>query len=252
MNTKFDFGGAVVVVTGASGAIGGETARAFHEAGAHVIVTGRNARRLEALVSELGPTRCQAVPGDLADPAHRAEITAVAAAHGGATILVNNAGVTKSRKPTAETTLADFDDIVGVNLRAVYDLSLAIVREWLAQERPGVIVNVSSPGAQRAHRNNALYDISKGGIDALTRCLAVDFGSRGVRVNAVAPAQIPHSHTESVDPSAAYGLPMRRHATPREAALPILFLSSDCASFITGQVLPVDGGLMAQLRTPIG
>lgn len=252
MNTKFDFGGKVVVVTGATGAIGRATAQAFHEAGAHLIVTGRNTDALAALAGHLGHARCDTVPGDLADDVHRAAIAEIAAARGGADILVNNAGVTKSRKPTAQSTLGDFDDIVGVNLRAVYDLSLTLVRYWLAHDRSGVIVNVSSPGAQRAHRNNAIYDVSKGGLDALTRCLAVDFGKNGVRVNAIAPAQIPHSHTESVDPAAAYGLPLGRHALPEEAALPILFLCSDSASFITGQVLQVDGGLTAQLRTPIG
>ncbi len=252
MNTKFDFGGKVVVVTGASGAIGRATVQAFHDAGAHVIATGRNAEVMEALVGQLGGVRCDVVLGDMADAGHREAIVAVAAQRGGADVLVNNAGVTKSRKPTEETTLGDFDEIVGVNLRAAYDLSLAVIRDWLLHERPGVIVNVSSPGAQRAHRNNAIYDISKGGLDALTRCLAVDFGRFGVRVNAMAPAQIPHSHSQNVDPAAARGLPMPRHASPKEAAMPILFLASDSASFITGQVLMVDGGLSAQLRTPIG
>ncbi|MFJ2992865.1 SDR family NAD(P)-dependent oxidoreductase [Pandoraea sp. NPDC087047] len=252
MKTGFDFGGRVVIVTGASGAIGQATARAFHEAGAHVVATGRNEAALGKLAHELGDGRFEVVIGDMADAAHREHVVRTADALGGAHILVNNAGVTKSRKPTADTTLDDFDDIVGVNLRAAYDLSLAVVRGWLDRGRDGVIVSVSSPGAQRAHRNNAIYDISKGGLDAMTRCLAVDFGRFGIRANAIAPGQIPHSHTEVVDPAAASGLPMARHADPREAAMPILFLASDSASFITGQILHVDGGLSAQLRTPIG
>ncbi|AVF39638.1 hypothetical protein AL486_07870 [Pandoraea apista] len=252
MRAGFDFRGSVVIVTGASGAIGQATARAFHEAGAHVVATGRNRDVLEKLAGELGGERCEIVIGDMADAQHREQIVMTANALGGAHVLVNNAGVTKSRKPTADTTLADFDDIVGVNLRAAYDLSLAVVRGWVQRAYRGVIVSVSSPGAQRAHRNNAIYDISKGGMDAMTRCLAVDFGRFGIRANAIAPGQIPHSHTEVVDPAAASGLPLARHADPREAALPILFLASDSASFITGQILPVDGGLSAQLRTPIG
>ncbi|KMW48631.1 hypothetical protein AC240_03725 [Ralstonia sp. MD27] len=165
-------------------------------------------------------------------------------------MLVNNAGMTQTKKPTADGTLTDFDEIVSVNLRAMYALSLDVIRGWIGRAHPGVVVNVSSPGAQRAHRNNAIYDISKGGVDAMTRCLAVDFGHHGIRVNAIAPAQIPHSHTKNVDPAAARGLPLPRHGLAEEAARPVLFLASSAASFITGHVLPIDGGLLAQLRMP--
>ncbi len=249
MQVQFDFSGKVAIVTGASGAIGTAIARHFHRAGAHVIAAGRRESALAALAAELGE-RCDVVIGDLADVAHRNDILACAARRGGLDVLVNNAGMTLTKMPTAEATLADFDQIVGVNLRATWALSLDAIREWIAREHKGVIVNVSSPGAQRAHRNNAIYDVAKGGIDALTRCLATDFGRNGIRVNAIAPAQIPHSHTLDVNPDAARGLPLPRHGDPAEAAAPVLFLASEAASFITGHVLPVDGGLLAQLRTP--
>jgi NAD(P)-dependent dehydrogenase (short-subunit alcohol dehydrogenase family) len=248
MQTQFNFSGKVVVVTGATGAIGMATVRRFHQAGAHVIAAGRNRDVLAGLREELGG-RCDVLAGDIADAAHRQAIVTQAAERGGMDVLVNNAGLTKTKKPTDDTSLDEFDEIIGVNLRAMYALSLEAIRGWTAREHHGVIVNVSSPGAQRAHRNNAIYDVSKGGVDALTRCLAVDFGRYGIRVNAIAPAQIPHSHTPNVDPSAALGLPLPRHGLADEAALPVLFLASAAASFITGHVLPVDGGLLAQLRT---
>lgn len=249
MQMQFNFSGKLAVVTGACGAIGAAIAQEFHRAGAHVVAAGRNRAALAALRETLGG-RCEIVVGDVTNDAHRSEIIACAARHGGIDVLVNNAGMTQTRKPTGETGLADFDEIVGVNLRAMYAFTLDVIRGWTACAHKGVVVNVSSPGAQRAHRNNAVYDISKGGVDALTRCLAVDFGQHGIRVNAIAPAQIPHSHTPDVNPAAAHGLPLPRHGLPEEAAWPVLFLASDAASFITGHVLPVDGGLLAQLRMP--
>ena len=248
MQIQFDFSGKVVVVTGASGAIGTAIAKRFHRAGAQVIAAGRRADALDSLASQLGE-RCEVVIGDLALAEHRQEIAERARRHGGIDILINNAGMTQTKVPSLDTNLDDFDRIFDVNLRATWSLSLDAIRDWITREHRGVIVNVSSPGAQRAHRDNAIYDMTKGGIDALTRCLAVDFGRHGIRVNAIAPAQIPHSHVREVDPAAARGLPLARHADPDEAAGPVLFLASDAASFITGHVLPVDGGLLAQLRT---
>jgi NAD(P)-dependent dehydrogenase (short-subunit alcohol dehydrogenase family) len=248
MQTQFNFSGKVVVVTGASGAIGMAVARRFHLAGAHVIAAGRREDALQTLASQLGE-RCETVAGDLADASHRHDLMGCAKRLGGVDILINNAGLTQTKVPSLETDLGDFDRIFDVNLRATWALSLDAIREWVAHERKGVIVNVSSPGAQRAHRNNAIYDMTKGGMDALTRCLAADFGRYGIRVNAIAPAQIPHSHVHEVDPAAARGLPLPRHGDPDEAAGPVLFLASDAASFVTGHVLPVDGGLLAQLRT---
>jgi NAD(P)-dependent dehydrogenase (short-subunit alcohol dehydrogenase family) len=249
MQIQFDFSDKVVVVTGASGAIGSAIAKRFHEAGAHVVVAGRNRDALATLRDALG-ARCDVLAGDIADDGHRREILACATALGGVDILINNAGLTQTKKPTDAASLDEFDEIIAVNLRATYALSLDAIRSWTASGRSGAIVNVSSPGAQRAHRNNAIYDVSKGGMDALTRCLAADFGHHGIRVNAIAPAQIPHSHTLTVDPAAARGLPLPRHGSADEAALAVLFLASDAASFVTGHVLPVDGGLLAQLRVP--
>ncbi|WP_233852541.1 SDR family NAD(P)-dependent oxidoreductase [Paraburkholderia sp. HD33-4] len=248
MQVQFDFSGKVVVVTGASGAIGMAITKRFHRAGAHVLAAGRRADALDSLATRLGE-RCEVVIGDLALAEHRQDIAERARRHGGIDILINNAGMTQTKVPSLDTNLDDFDRIFNVNLRATWALSLDAIRDWIAREHRGVIVNVSSPGAQRAHRNNAIYDMTKGGIDALTRCLATDFGRHGIRVNAIAPAQIPHSHVREVDPAAARGLPLPRHADPDEAAGPVLFLASDAASFITGHVLPVDGGLLAQLRT---
>jgi NAD(P)-dependent dehydrogenase (short-subunit alcohol dehydrogenase family) len=163
-------------------------AQSFHRAGAHVVATGRRADVLETLAGQLGD-RCERVVGDLADPAHLRDILACARRLGGVDVLVNNAGMTQTKKPTVETDLADFNQIVDVNLRATWALSLDVIRDWIARGHHGAIVNVSSPGAQRAHRNNAIYDITKGGMDALTRCLAVDFGEHGYRVSVLMPSR---------------------------------------------------------------
>jgi NAD(P)-dependent dehydrogenase (short-subunit alcohol dehydrogenase family) len=246
MPVHFQFSG-VVVVTGAGGAIGSATAAAFHAAGASVVLAGREEAALATLARSLG-SRCAVVVGDIAEAENRQHILAAAERLGGLQILVNNAALTKTKRSTLDTSLDDWDAIMDVNLRAVYALSLEAARLWHTKGRRGVIVNVSSPGAQRAHRNNAIYDTSKGGIDALTRCLAVDLGEYGIRVNAVAPAQIPHSHTTSIEHDAGRDLPLRRQGRPEDAAQAILFLASDAADFITGHLLPVDGGLLAQLR----
>lgn len=181
------------------------------------------------MAAALGP-RCHTVAGDLVQEAVRVQLFAAAEQAGGLTILVNNAALTKTKSETLGLSLLQWDAIMDVNLRAVFDLCLRAARYWHSRALGGSIVNVSSPGAQRAHSNNVTYDVSKGGVDA------------------IAPAQVPHSHSAAERHAAASGLPIRGGGQAGDAADAILFLASDAARFITGHVLPVDGGLLAQLR----
>ncbi len=243
-----DFLNHVVIVTGASGSIGAATVRQFHRAGATVIATDVTPGPLQSLAGSLGE-RCVPVCADLKDTGAVTAILGEARRAGGPHVLVNNAGLTATFRPTLSSSMQEWDEIFTVNLRSAFELSLCAARHWAEQHTPGVIVNVTSAGAQRAHHDNAIYDIAKGGTDAMTRALAVDLGPYGIRVNAVAPAAVPQvSHDNATSPG--LDLPLRRGGTADDVAQAIAFLASPSAQFITGQILAVDGGLLAQLRSP--
>ena len=237
----------VVVVTGACGSIGMATVHHFHSAGATVVATDCLAGPLNALALDLGP-RCLPVHADLMEPQAAERILAAARQAGGPHILVNNAALTATFMDTLSATMSDWDQIFHVNLRGAFELALGAARHWTAHGIPGVIVNVTSVGGQRAHRHNAIYDAAKGGTDALTRALAVDLGPYGIRVNAVAPAAVPQL-SQPGPPGSGLDLPLQRGGTAADVAQAIGFLASSAANFITGQVLAVDGGLLAQLRS---
>lgn len=243
-----EFQDRVIIVTGATGSIGAATVHHFLAAGATVVATDRHPAALNELAGSLGE-RCITVAADLLDGDAVTRILAAAQHAGGPHILVNNAGLTDTFGETLDATLDDWDHIFHVNLRSAFELSLCAARHWTARSMPGVIVNVTSAGAQRAHHNNAIYDAAKGGTDALTRALAVDLGPRGIRINAVAPAAVPQTGRPATG-RPGQDLPLRCGGDPRDVAHAIAFLSSDAARFITGQILAVDGGLLAQLRSP--
>lgn len=171
-------------------------------------------------------------------------------------VLVNNAAISgpDSVAHFLQLDVAQWDRTIDTNLKGTYLCSHWLANRWLDQSVRGSIVNISSYSAQRSHRNAAAYDASKGGVDALTRAMAIDLAPFDIRVNAVAPGRIDVDEHSLLDPGARRErgafVPLGRTGQPEDIAGAVAFLVSDSAAYVTGQVLVVDGGVLAQLRTP--
>jgi NADP-dependent 3-hydroxy acid dehydrogenase YdfG len=165
-------------------------------------------------------------------------------------ILVNNASLTRTERHFLEADTEWWERIIAVNLSSSFHCSRPAA-QIMARKGSGVIINMSSGGASRAHRGNAAYDAAKGGIEALTRAMALDLGPYGVRVNALVPGSIDSRGMDAeVKASRGETIPLGRVGEPEELAGPAVFLASDDARYITGHLLVVDGGLLAQQRSP--
>lgn len=190
---------------------------------------------------------------DLSDPKQaRAAVNEAISLYGEIDLLVNNAATNKLLDFTAyEQT--DYDSVFEKNVRMVYHLSLACAKE-MEKRKEGAIVNISSVGASRAHRQSVAYNASKGAIESMTRAMALDLAPMGLRVNAVAPgAIINRPISDKARPyreKQAAGIPLGRVGSVSDVAAMVGFLASGAASYITGQVFLVDGGLTAQLTPP--
>jgi NAD(P)-dependent dehydrogenase (short-subunit alcohol dehydrogenase family) len=211
----------------------------------------RSADALGELAAEL-PGPSAVVPGDVADTETAAEAVAVAEGLGGLWGLVNNAGINPHYHPVTETPLAEWDEVLRVNLLGAAVLARAVGRALVEGGRGGRIVNLGSIAGLTGLPNLAPYNASKAALDALTRTLAVELGPAGILCNSVAPGTIATEMVEGLmvaNPALRERLvarsPMGRIGTVAEAAWPIVFLLSDAASFITGHTLLVDGGRLA-------
>ena len=249
--TLFSVDGLVTVVTGASSGLGMRFAQVLHAAGARVVVSARRADRLERLVDELpGVT---AVPGDVSRSSDREQlIDAAVATHGRVDVLVNNAGI-GSPEPAETETVERFEEVLDVNVTALFAMSQLAGRVMLEQ-RDGSIINLASilGLVASAPIKQASYTASKGAVVNLTRELAVQWARKGVRVNAIAPGWFPSEMTTDMftDPSAQAFLqrnaPMACGGQPEELDGALLFLASNASSYVTGHVLTVDGGWTAR------
>lgn len=249
---KLDFSGSVVLVTGAGQGNGEAIARGFAQAGGRVILADRNAdtakRAAQAICDGGGDARAYEL--DVSDATACSRLAErVRAEVGDVKVLVNNAGIL-IRAPFGQgKPLQDWDATLRVNLGGPYYMVLAFADQL--ERTKGCILNVGSIQSFVATPNSAAYTASKGGVAQLTKALACEFASRGVRVNAIAPGVIATPMTESSrsDPAKMASLlahvPMKRYAQPDELIGPALFLCSDLASYITGAILPVDGGYLA-------
>ncbi|GAB2934568.1 SDR family oxidoreductase [Rhodococcus aerolatus] len=249
------FSGKVVVVTGGGSGIGAATAHRFASEGATVVVAGRTAETLEQVAS--GAPGPGTVSTHVADVSRRDDVeglvAAVVAEHGRLDVLVNNAGVGRPGTVT-ETDDEQWRLVLGTNLDGVFHGCRAAVPHLL--ETGGSIVTVASVSGTGGDWGNVAYNAAKGAVVNLTRAMAMDLGPRGVRVNAVAPSLTLTSMTEGMTDdeelmaSFAERIPLGRPAEPEEIAPVIAFLASDDARFVTGVVLPVDGGVSASNGQP--
>lgn len=249
-----DFSGKSVIVTGSSSGIGAAIARRFAASGANVVLNSRSRNDLESVAADLDADRTLICAGDVSDPAFAANLIDTAADHfGGLDCLVCNAGVAVNG-PVTELEDADIDKLLDINVKALIYLARAAVPHL--EKSGGSIVNTSSVSGLGGDWGMALYDASKGAVSNLTRALALELGVKGVRVNAVAPTTTRSDMSEGIfdnDKLLARfrdRIALRRPGEPEDIAGPVLFLASEDAGFVTGVVLPVDGGLSASNGQP--
>ena len=245
---SFGLQGRVAIVTGGAQGIGEACARRFAREGARVVIADVADARGQALADELGARYVHCDVGD------KAQVDALVAqavqAHGRIDVLVNNAGIFRAAD-FLDVTEEDFDAVLRVNLKGAFLVGQAVARE-MARARRGSIVNMSSVNSVLAIPGIASYNVSKGGINQLTRAMALALADQGIRVNAVGPGTIATElatqavlTSEDARRRILMRTPLKRLGEPAEVADVVAFLASDAASYITGEIVMVDGGRMA-------
>ena len=238
----------VAIVTGASRGIGFAIAEAFAKAGYHLAIcatreatVNASADKLKALGAEVLPVVVDVTDG----AAVRAFVQETVKHFGRLDVLVNNAGITKDGLAMCMK-VEDWQAVIDTNLTSVFHASQAVLKPMM-KARAGRIINISSVVASMGNPGQLNYCASKGGIDAMTRSLAHEVGSRGITVNAIAPGFIATAMTDELGDDAKKTLesriPLGRLGAPEDIAAMALFLASDGAGYITGQVLHVNGGM---------
>ncbi|HQY33804.1 MAG TPA: glucose 1-dehydrogenase, partial [Actinotalea sp.] len=246
---SFSLAGNVALVTGASRGIGHDLVLALAAAGATVAAGARSVDDVAELVATVRASGGRAVPlaMDLSDVASvRAAVDRLLVAEGRIDVLVNNAGLGFNHD-ALEVTEADWDQMMAVNLKGLFFVTQAVARSMVARGY-GRVVNLSSQAGTVGIRRHAVYSASKGGVDMLTRVLALEWAPYGVTVNAVAPTYIrtPGTAERLDDPDVAADIlariPVGRFGTTADVAAAVIYLASPAAGLVTGTVLPVDGG----------
>lgn len=244
---SFGLSGRVCLVTGGAQGIGEACIRRFAREGAQIVIADIDDSRGAALAAELGGLYLHCDVGDKAQV--DALVAQTMAAHGHIDVLVNNAGIFRAAD-FLEVTEADFDAVLRINLKGSFLVGQAVARV-MAGAGKGSIINMSSVNAVLAIPTIASYNVSKGGINQLTRVMALALADKGIRVNAVAPGTIATELAAKAvltSPEAAARImsrtPMKRLGQPSEIADTVAYLASDAASYITGEIVVVDGGRM--------
>ncbi len=245
---ELDFGlkGKTAIITGASSGIGLASTEFFLAQGANVVMSGRR-KEIADMAREMGGDRAVGVSGDVRDASHRDElIRAAADTFGGVDILVNSAGVTRLANGE-ELSEEDWNEVISVNLTGCFLMAQAVGKYMIGNHIEGSIVNVASQGGVIALKQHAAYCASKGGLIALNKVLALEWGEYGIRVNAVSPTIVMTAmgHLAWDGPKGEAmkkEMPSGRFAEPEEVAAAIAYLAGSGASMITGHNLILDGG----------
>ena len=244
---KMDFKGKTVIVTGSSRGIGFAVASAFAELNANVMMTGTG-ESVHKACEELRKKgfNVSSFAGDISDAATAQSLIDVTVdTYGSVDVLVNNAGITRD-KLLIRMEEEDWDDVLRINLKGTFLCTKAAIR-LMMKKRSGRIINISSIVGLMGNVGQANYAASKAGIIGFTKSIAKEFASRGITCNAIAPGFIETSMTdalsEEIKEMYLKGIPLGRFGTPSEVADLAVFLASDKASYITGQVINIDGGL---------
>ena len=238
------------LITGASRGIGKGIAMEFAKQGADVAFTFNAsveaAKALEAELESFGG-KAKGYQSNAADfDAAQELVKDVIEDFGSLDILINNAGITKDNL-LMRISEEDFDKVIEVNLKSVFNLTKAVLRPMLKQ-RSGSIINMSSVVGVKGNAGQTNYAASKAGILGFTKSVALELGSRNVRCNAIAPGFIETEMTAKLDPKTVEGwrdaIPLKRGGTPEDVANACVFLGSDMSAYVTGQTLNVDGGML--------
>jgi 3-oxoacyl-[acyl-carrier protein] reductase len=241
----FRLDGKVALVTGASGGIGAAIARALHQQGAIVVLSGTRRERLEELATELG-ANAHVCPADLRDASEAtALIDAAEKAAGPLHILVNNAGMTRDMLALRMSD-TDWQAVLDVDLSAPFRLARAALRGML-RRRAGRIINISSIVGATGNAGQANYAAAKAGLVAMGKSLAQEVASRGITVNTVAPGFVVTAMTDALADAQKTKLgeqiPLGRLGQPEDIAGAVVYLASDAAAWVTGTTLHVNGGM---------
>jgi 3-oxoacyl-[acyl-carrier protein] reductase len=244
--TALDLGGTTAFVTGSTRGIGLAIARALYGAGAKVAIVGRDPERARAVAGELGDRAtgvgCDVAVGEQVEAA----VATAEAVLGPITLLVNNAGLTRDNI-LLRLTENDWDQVLDANLKGAFHTTRAVIKGMM-KRRAGRIVNVSSVVGLIGNKGQANYAASKAGLIGFSKSIAKEYASRGILVNCIAPGFIETDMTAALPEAAKAtlleGIALGRLGRPEDVAGAVLFLASDLAGYITGQVLVVDGGLV--------
>ena len=243
---KIDLTGKTAFVTGSTRGIGLAIARALYGAGANVAIVGRDPERARSVAAELG-SRATGVACDVAVAEQvEAAITAAGSALGPMDILVNNAGLTRDNL-LLRLTEADWDAVLDANLKGAFHTTRVAIKGMM-KRRSGRIINITSIVGLSGNKGQANYAASKAGLIGFTKSVAKEYAGRGILANCIAPGYIETDMTSGLPEAAKatllQGIALGRLGRPEDVAGTALFLASDLASYITGQVLVVDGGLV--------
>lgn len=241
--------GKVALITGATRGIGKGIAEVFAKEGAHVVFTyAGSVDKAKALEEELGKiTTVKSYQSDASDyDAAQKLVADVMEEFGKIDILINNAGITRDNL-MLRMSKEDWDTIIKVNLDSVFNLTKAVIKPMM-KAKSGSIINMTSVVGIKGNAGQANYAASKAGVIGFSKSIALELGSRNIRCNAIAPGFIETEMTAALDEKTVQGwrdsIPLKRGGQPEDVANACVFLGSDMSSYITGQVLSVDGGML--------